>query len=79
MENAARSTVFKSGRSDAVRIPAGVRLKPGTKAVYIRKDGNSLIITPVENQWDAFFNMQKLGDDFMPDREQGEFTEREQV
>lgn len=77
MSDAVRSTIFKSGRNEAVRIPAAVRFPEGTKDVVIQQKGKSLVVTPAENSWDAFFAMPKLGDDFMPVREQRQFEERE--
>lgn len=77
MSRVVRSTIFKSGRNEAVRIPAAVRFPEGTKDVVIQQQGKSLVVTPAENSWDGFFAMPKLDDDFLPDREQGQFEERE--
>ena len=77
MSGAVRSTVFKSGRNEAVRIPVAVRFPEGTKDVVIQQKGKSLVVTPMGNSWDAFFAMVKLDDDFMPVREQGQFEERD--
>lgn len=78
MNKVSKSTVFKSGRSDAVRIPAAMRFPEGTKDVVIRREGKSLVVTPAEASWDAFFAMPKLDNDFMLSREQGVFDEREE-
>lgn len=45
------ASVFKSGRSQAVRIPKALQFD--VDRVAIRKRGNSLILTPVEktDQW----------------------------
>lgn len=77
MSSAVRSTIFKSGRNEAVRIPAAVRFPEGTKDVVIQQKGKSLVVTPAESSWDAFFAMPKLEDGFMPVREQGQFEERQ--
>jgi len=77
MSGAVRSTVFKSGRNEAVRIPVAVRFPEGTKDVVIQQSGKSLVVTPAENSWDAFFAMPKLGDDFLTERDQGQFEERD--
>ncbi len=69
--------VFKSGNSQAVRIPKKYRLK-GTKT-FIRKEKNKIIITPVENQWDELFEeLEKLDQqDFLKNRSQPGPQERE--
>lgn len=46
--------VFKTGRSQAVRIPKRFRFHTGT--VTIRKQGDSIILTPQQEiSWDEFF------------------------
>ncbi|WP_176014993.1 antitoxin [Victivallis sp. Marseille-Q1083] len=46
--------VFKTGRSQAVRIPKHFRFN--TSMVNIRKQGDSVILTPCkEASWDDFF------------------------
>jgi antitoxin VapB len=73
-----RSTVFKSNRSQAVRLPKAVAFPEGVHQVEIIKVGESLIITPVGRRWDDFFlNGPRVSDDFMNDREQPPPEERE--
>ncbi len=46
--------VFKTGRSQAIRIPKKYRFKSNT--VTIRKQGDSIILTPQQDiTWDDFF------------------------
>jgi antitoxin VapB len=46
--------VFMTGRSQAVRIPKEFRF--GTPEVYVRRSGDSLVLTPARNRtWDDFF------------------------
>ena len=46
--------VFMTGRSQAVRIPKEFRF--GTPEVYIRRNGDSLVLTPARKRtWDDFF------------------------
>ncbi len=46
--------VFKSGRSQAVRIPK--RFRFNSSSVSIRQRGDSIILTPCRNvSWDEFF------------------------
>ncbi len=72
------STVFTNNRTQAVRLPAEVRLPEGVKRVNVRAIGNERIIAPVENTWDSFFmNDPQVSDDFMNERASQEQSERE--
>ncbi len=72
------STVFINNRTQAVRLPAEVRLPEGVKRVTVRAIGNERIIAPVENTWDSFFmNSLKVSDDFMIERASQQQNERE--
>lgn len=63
------TTVFTNNRSQAVRLPADVRLPEGVKKVQVRARGMDRIISPVGHTWDAFFlNGPQVSDDFMADR-----------
>jgi antitoxin VapB len=73
----ARSTVFKSNRSQAVRLPKDVAFPEGVHEVEIVKVGNSRVISPVGHRWDAFFKEGPwVSDDFMKDREQPPMQKR---
>lgn len=72
------STVFTNNRTQAVRLPAEVRLPQGVKRVSVRAIGNERIIAPVENTWDSFFmNGPQASDDFMPERASQQQDKRE--
>ncbi len=72
------STVFINNRTQAVRLPAEVRLPEGVKRVTVRAIGNERIIAPVENTWDSFFmNDLEVSDDFMIERASQQQSERE--
>ncbi|MEI6642440.1 MAG: type II toxin-antitoxin system VapB family antitoxin [Novosphingobium sp.] len=51
-----RAAVFKSNRSQAVRIPKDLAFPDSVKQVVVRKHGRSLVITPVNQFWDEFFD-----------------------
>lgn len=72
-----RARLFKSNRSQAVRIPKALAFPESVKEVEIVAEGNTLVIRPVAPNWDDFFDSPPLGDDFMRERDQGEFEERE--
>jgi len=58
--------LFQNGRSQAVRLPKEFRL-PG-KEVKISKQGNKIILEPIETSWEQWFEaMNQFSDDFMTD------------
>jgi len=73
----AHTKVFKSNRSQAVRLPKSVALPDSIKEVEIIAIGNQRIVTPAGESWDAWFDGPCVSDDFMLDREQPEDQERE--
>ena len=75
---ATTTTLFKSNQTQAVRLPKDVAFPEGVREVEIIKVGNSRVISPVGHRWDAFFaDPHKLSDDFLVDRDQGTFEERD--
>jgi antitoxin VapB len=74
----ARSTVFISNRSQAVRLPKAVAFPEGVHQVDIIRLGNSRLITPIGRRWDAFFtDGPPVSEDFMSERDQPSVEERE--
>ncbi|MEN9374185.1 MAG: hypothetical protein RIR79_1737 [Pseudomonadota bacterium] len=72
------TTVFINNRSQAIRLPAALRLPDNIKRVDIRARGCERVIAPLGHTWDSFF----LGDlevanDFMETRASQEQPERE--
>jgi antitoxin VapB len=69
--------LFQNGRSQAVRLPKEFRIKG--KEVKISKQGNKIILEPIEASWDEWFAaINQFSDDFMPNgREQPETQERD--
>jgi antitoxin VapB len=49
------SMLFTINRSQAVRLPADVRMPEDVKAVTVRVRGLERIIAPVGQTWDQFF------------------------
>ena len=65
----ATSTVFINNRTQAVRLPAELRLPDEVKRVDVRARGNERIISPLGQSWDSFFlNGLTVSDDFMEER-----------
>lgn len=72
------SSVFTNNRSQAVRLPADVRLPEGVKKVHVRARGVDRIISPVGHTWDEFFlNGPRVSEDFMAERATQQQAERE--
>jgi len=69
--------IFQNGRSQAVRLPMAFRM-PG-KEVSISKEGNKVILEPIHEDWDEFFDaLSDFTDDFMEDgRQQPPMQQRE--
>jgi antitoxin VapB len=72
------STIFKSNRSQAVRLPKAVAFPEGVHEVEIVKVGRGRLIVPKGLRWDDFFqNGPRVSDDFMAERVQPQADERE--
>jgi antitoxin VapB len=83
MSTAAKARVFMNGRSQHVTIPAEFRFKE--REVYVRRDprNGDIILSRTPGSWkELFAAIDEAGgfpDDFMEDRQQGVFTEREEL
>lgn len=75
----AQSTVFKTNKSQAVRLPKPVALPDSVKKVDIVKLGRSRLITPAGESWDVWFASKGVSDDFMPERKQPGHQERDSL
>jgi antitoxin VapB len=74
----ARSTVFMTNRSQAVRLPKAVAFPEGVREVEIIAVGDSRIITPLGRRWSDFFlHGPRVSDDFMTERDDPPPEERE--
>jgi len=52
----ARTTLFQSNRSQAVRLPKDVAFPPGVREVTVLRDGARRVIVPSYAVWDDFFD-----------------------
>ena len=74
------STIFTNNRSQAVRLPADVRMPEDVKQVTVRAKGKERIIAPLKSSWDSFFvDGAEATDDFMTNRFSQIQTERESL
>lgn len=72
--------IFKSNKTQAVRLPKDVAFPEEVREVEIIKIGNSRVISPVGHRWDSFFaDPDKISDDFLKERDQGVFEKRESL
>lgn len=71
-----RASLFMNGRSQAVRLPKEFRFE-GTH-VYARKDGNRVILSPIDDRWERLLAAFGSVPDF-PDRDQGSPQERPEL
>jgi antitoxin VapB len=72
-----QSTVFKSNRSQAVRLPKAVALPEDVKRVDVVAVGRSRIIAPAGEAGDSWFDGPGVTADFMSERDQPPVQERE--
>jgi len=67
-----RTTVFRTNRTQAVRLPKAVALPDDVREVNVRVVGRSRVIEPLGTSWDAWFDHGlRAGADFLADRPQG--------
>lgn len=62
------ASLFKNGRNQAVRLPKELEFT-GINKVEIRKQGNSIVITPVRRSWKSFADVSQADADFLQERE----------
>jgi len=68
--------LFQNGQSQAVRLPREFRFDDDH--VYIKKEGNVVMLIPAKGSWQSLFNsLSKFSDDFMADRRQPRTQSRE--
>jgi len=59
--------LFTTGRSQAVRLPKAYRFEG--KEVFIRKEGNRVILSEKPESWDDFFSSPaRVTEDFLVER-----------
>ena len=74
------TTVFTNNRSQAIRLPAELRLPDNVKRVDVRAHGCERIIAPLGQTWDSFFlGDTQVADDFMVERASQDQPERDKL
>ena len=59
------ATLFRSNRSQAVRIPKDIEFPDDLKKVMVRRVGNAIMLVPKGAEWDMFLSMVPADDDFV--------------
>ena len=72
-----RTRLFKSNRSQAVRLPKQIAFPESVKDVEITAIGSKRIIAPAGQSWDDWFDAPGVSSDFMTKRMQPEDQIRE--
>ena len=72
-----RTRIFKSNRSQAVRLPKEVAFPETVKDVEIVAIGSKRLIQPAGLSWDEWFDAPGVSSDFMTDRKQPQDQRRE--
>jgi len=65
-----RTKIFKSNKSQAVRLAKAIAFPESIKDVEITAIGNKRIITPAGQSWDDWFEALGVSSDFMNERKQ---------
>ena len=72
-----QGVVFKSNRSQAIRLPKSVALPDDLKRVDVVAVGRVRIITPAGESWESWFDGESVSADFMSGRSQSVDQEHE--
>ena len=65
-----QGSVFKSNRSQAVRLPKSVAFPDDVKKVDVIVLGNARLLAPAGEAWDSWFAGPGVSEDFMVERGQ---------
>lgn len=70
-----KAKLFKSGRSQAVRLPKEFRFEGDE--VMVTRLGAAVVLLPINHDWELLFGaLDGFGEDFMAEREQPVMQER---
>ena len=76
---ATTTKIFKSNQTQAVRLPKAVAFPEEVRDVVITAVGSTRVIAPADQSWDAWFDGDKVSDDFMRDSKKPTMQERESL
>ncbi len=61
------ASLFRNGRNQAVRIPKELEFENVNK-VEIKREGRSVILTPIKRSWHSLVELPKVDEDFLDER-----------
>jgi antitoxin VapB len=73
------SKLFRSNKSQAVRLPKALELPETVHEVAIIAVGSTRILSPVDMVWDTWFDEPVVSGDFMQERDQPQAQLREDL
>jgi len=71
-----RTKLFRSNRSQAVRLPKDVAFPEGVSDVSVLREGARRVIVPANAVWDDFFDAPAVD---LPERDEPHAQEREKL
>jgi antitoxin VapB len=75
---ARRAAIFRNGRNQAVRLPQDLKFPDKVKEVQIRKQGDTILLSPVKPDWASFFSIVvEVPADFLTQRDDSPPQERD--
>ena len=74
-----QGSVFKSNRSQAVRLPKDVAFPDHVKRVDVVVVGNARLLAPAGEAWETWFDGPGASEDFMSKRDQPTDQERKSL
>ncbi|MFD1244855.1 type II toxin-antitoxin system VapB family antitoxin [Paralysiella testudinis] len=72
-----QASIFKSNKSQAVRLPKQVAFPEEVKRVEVVVIGRTRVLMPADEVWDTWFAASPVPDDFMSERAQPAAQERD--
>ena len=72
-----QGAIFRSNRSQAVRLPKAAAFPEGIKRVDVIVLGRTRILAPAGESWDSWFDGESVSDDYMTSRDQPADQERD--
>ena len=61
------ATLFTDGESQTVNLPKACRFE-GVTELSVKRDGESIVLTPKRKSWLSLVDAPKAGDDFLAER-----------
>ena len=74
-----QTKIFKSNKSQAIRLSKAIAYPDSIIDVEITAIGNRRIITPAGHSWDDWFDARGVSSDFMKERKQPQDQVRESL